>query len=72
MYNLLAGYHWSVWKILVVSVAFFILLKIVIGFLLLRRCLRQDKNREIHLGKGDQLHFYSTSSTLNNCQMLVG
>lgn len=49
------GYHWSVWKILVVSVAFFILLKIVIGFLLLRRCLRQDKNREIHLGKEGKL-----------------
>ncbi|KAG0625375.1 hypothetical protein M758_2G049900 [Ceratodon purpureus] len=49
------GYQWSIWKILLVSVAFFILLKIVIGFLLIRRCLQQDKNREIHLGQDGKL-----------------
>nr|APU94862.1 leucine-rich repeat receptor-like protein kinase [Pohlia nutans] len=49
------GFQWSIWKIVLLSAAFFILLKIVIGLLLLRRCLRRDRNREIHLGKEGKL-----------------
>ncbi|KAG0625730.1 hypothetical protein M758_2G076700 [Ceratodon purpureus] len=55
---------WSVWKILLVSVGAFLFFKLIIGLLLLRRWLRDDKKREIDLGKGGKLVMFKGGSTV--------
>ena len=50
--NIYTGSHWSLWKILLISVGGFLFFKLVIGALLLRRWLLADKKREINLGRG--------------------
>lgn len=50
--NIYTGSHWSLWKILLISVGGFLFFKLIIGVLLLRCWLLADKKREINLGKG--------------------
>lgn len=64
------GSRWSAWKILVLSIGIFLLLKMIIALLILCHCLRQDRKREIQLGKEGKLVMFRGETVPKSKAML--